>query len=80
MEQVIERCSGFFAVVQGAGPMIFVPVVMLVTGVCLGIGLMKATKAAITVGVGFISVQLALNLVWNTLGPVANTVVERFGL
>ena len=80
MEHIIERCSGFFAVVQGAGPMIFVPVVMLVTGVCLGIGLMKATKAAITVGVGFISVQLALNLVWNTLGPVANTVVERFGL
>ena len=80
MGHLIDQWGGFFATIQHAGPIIFVPLVMLITGICLGIGFMKASKAAITVGVGFISVNLTLAIVWDTLGPVTNKVVERFGL
>ena len=80
MEHIVDLLGGGYTTLQQAGPIIFVPLVMLVTGLCLGIGFMKASKAAITVGVGFISVNLTLAIVWDTLGPVTNQVVERFGL
>lgn len=62
------------------GAVLFVPIVIFFTGILFGLHWMKSFRAAITVGVGFIGVNLALSLVWDQLGPVTQDIVARFGL
>ena len=80
MEQIIRSILGFFASVQSMGAVLFVPIVIFLTGILFGLHWMKSSRAAITVGVGFIGVNLALSLVWEQLGPVTQDIVARFGL
>ena len=80
MEQIIRSILGFFASIQSMGAVLFVPIVIFLTGILFGLHWMKSSRAAITVGVGFIGVNLALSLVWEQLGPVTQDIVARFGL
>lgn len=80
MNQLAQWILDFFAQIQEMGPVLFVPIIIFVTGLCFGLTWMKSSRAAITVGIGFIGVNLALTLVWDQLGPVTQDIVARFGL
>lgn len=77
---MMQTILGFFSSIQNMGAVLFVPIVIFVTGIVFGLHWMKSSRAAITVGIGFIGVNLALSLVWDQLGPVTQAIVERFGL
>ncbi len=80
MEQLMQSILGFFSSIQNMGAVLFVPIVIFIVGIVFGLHWMKSSRAAITVGIGFIGVNLALSLVWDQLGPVTQAIVERFGL
>lgn len=80
MEQLIQGILDFFSSIQSMGAVLFVPIVIFLTGIVFGLHWMKSSRAAVTVGIGFIGVNLVLSLVWDQLGPVTQDIVERFGL
>ncbi len=75
----LEGLSAVFGWIQSLGASVFVPLIIIVVGLVFGIGFKKAFRAGITVGVGFIGVNLILNIVWTYVGPIATTMAERFG-
>ncbi len=75
----LDGLSAVFGWIQGLGAAVFVPIIIIVVGLVFRIGFKKALRAGITVGVGFIGVNLILNIVWTYVGPIATTMAERFG-
>lgn len=72
---------GFFSFIQGLGVSVMMPIIITVIGACLGVGLGKSIKAGLTVGVGFIGLNLIINNVLGTsLVPAVTTMVDKFGL
>ncbi len=80
MAEFLRVIIDFFFGIQAMGAVLFVPVVIFITGICFGLNWKKSSRAAITVGIGFIGVDLVLGIVWDKLGPVTREIVERFGL
>lgn len=62
------------------GPSIVLPMLIFVFGLVLGATPRKAFIAGVTVGIGFIGLNLVTGLLGNSLGPAAQQMVERFGL
>lgn len=71
------------AVVQyilNMGPTVILPITILILGLIFKIKFSKALKSGLTIGIGFIGINLVVNLLTTTLGPAAQAMVERFGL
>ncbi|OYQ67956.1 PTS galactitol transporter subunit IIC [Aerococcus sp. 1KP-2016] len=62
------------------GPSIVLPILIFIFGLILGAKPRKAFIAGITVGIGFIGLNLVINLLGSSLGPAAQQMVDRFGL
>lgn len=62
------------------GAAVVLPVFVLVFALAMGAGFQKAFKSGITVGVGFIGINLVIGLLTDNLGPAAQTMVENFNL
>lgn len=60
------------------GAIVFVPIVLILIGLVLGQGILKAIRSGIIVGIGFIGLNLAISLISNTLEPAVTEIVERF--
>ena len=57
------------------------PIVLTILGCCFGAGFGKSLRAGLTVGIGFIGLNLVINsLLGTTLSPAVQVMVERFGL
>lgn len=71
------------AVVQyilNMGPTVILPITILILGIIFKIKFSKALKSGLTIGIGFVGINLVVNLLTTTLGPAAQAMVERFGL
>ncbi|WP_286908361.1 PTS galactitol transporter subunit IIC [Clostridium sp. UBA1652] len=66
--------------VLGLGPTVILPIAILLIGLVFGTGFKKAIKAGFTIGIGFVGISLVIDLLSGSLGPAAQTMVERFGL
>lgn len=62
------------------GPSVMLPLALTIIGICFGQGFSKAFRSGITIGVGFVGINLVIDLLVNNLGPAAQAMVERFGL
>ena len=62
------------------GPTVMLPIVITIIGIIFGQGFKKAFKSGVTIGVGFVGINLVLGLLTNNLGPAAQAMVSRFGL
>ncbi|MDR0690007.1 MAG: hypothetical protein LBG08_07065 [Spirochaetaceae bacterium] len=70
----------FFGYVQNLGVSVVMPIVLFVFGVILRAGVGKSLRAGLTVGVGFIGLNLVIGLMGSNLGPAVQQMSERFGL
>ena len=64
----------------GLGPSVFLPVLIFLLAVLFGANPWKALRAALLVGVGFLGINLVLELLADNLGPAAQAMVERVGI
>ncbi|MFD2305488.1 PTS galactitol transporter subunit IIC [Enterococcus termitis] len=62
------------------GAIVVLPILIFVFGIILGTKPSKAFTSALTVGVGFVGLNLVIDLLSSSLGPAAQAMVERFGL
>lgn len=77
----MDAVIGFFSAVSNMGVSVVMPIVITILGCALGAGFGKSLRAGITVGVGFIGLNLVINnLLGTTLSPAVQQMIERFGL
>lgn len=62
------------------GAIVVLPILIFAFGMILGTKPSKAFTSALTVGVGFVGLNLVIDLLSSSLGPAAQAMVERFGL
>lgn len=62
------------------GAIVVLPILIFIFGLILGTKPGKAFSSALTVGVGFVGLNLVIELLGSSLGPAAQHMVERFGL
>lgn len=62
------------------GAIVVLPILIFVFGLVLGTKPRKAFNAGLTVGVGFVGLNLIVELLGGSLGTAAKAMVERFGL
>ncbi|MFZ4451688.1 PTS galactitol transporter subunit IIC [Salibacterium aidingense] len=72
--------QGVIDYILSLGATIFVPIVLLIVGLSFRLGFLKSLKAAITVGVGFLGLNLVVSLIGEYLSPSVQAMVDRFGL
>lgn len=70
-----------FQFIQGLGVAVVMPIMVFIIGCAFKTGVGKSLRAGLTVGVGFIGLNLVINsLLGVTLSPAVQAMVERFHL
>jgi galactitol PTS system EIIC component len=62
------------------GPPVMMPIILTLFGLALRQGLVRSLRAGLTVGVGFIGINLAVKLLVDTIGPQAMAFSSTIGL
>ena len=77
----MDAIVAFFSGVSSLGVSVVMPIVLTILGVLFGAGFGKSLKAGLTVGIGFIGLNLVINQLMGTdLAAGVTAMVERFGL
>lgn len=77
----MDTILGFFDFIQGLGVSVLMPIVIFLLGLFFRTGVGKSLRAGLTVGVGFIGLNLVINeLLGISLGPAVQEMIARFGL
>lgn len=66
--------------ILGLGAAIFLPAVMIILGLCMGMSLKKAILAGVTLGIAFTGMNVILGFMFNAISPAATALVEHTGL
>ncbi len=70
----------FFNGISSLGSLVMMPIIVFILGLAMGAGFGKSVRAGLTVGVGFVGLNLVTGLMGNQLAPAVGQMVERFGL
>lgn len=62
------------------GSIVVLPILIFIFAIILGTPVAKAVKSGLTVGIGFVGLDLVIGLLGNSLGPAAQQMVEHLGL
>lgn len=76
MQYIID----FFSYINGLGASVMMPIILTIFGVILGAKFGKALRGGLTVGVGFIGLNLAVGLIGTYLAPAVQQMADRFSL
>ena len=71
---------GILNYIVDLGPQVMMPIIITIFGLILGAKFGKALRAGLTVGVGFIGLNLVIGLLGGSLGSAAQEMVTRLGL
>ena len=66
--------------ILGLGPTVMLPIVITIIGICFGQGFKKAFRSGVTIGVGFVGINLVIGLLTTNLGDATHEMVTRYGL
>ncbi len=72
--------SGLKAAVDTLGATVLLPIVIFIIAIVLGAKVGKAFRAAVTIGVAFIGINLVLGLMLGSIGDVAQAIVTNTGI
>ena len=76
----MQVITNFFGYISGLGANVMMPIILTIFGVCLGAGFGRSLRAGLTVGVGFIGLNLVIGLMGSNLGPAVEKMSATFGL
>lgn len=69
-----------FDYISSMGFTVIVPIMFMLVALCFGLGFSKSFKVGLTIGIGFIGLNMVINLFWQYLTPPAELLLEKFGL
>lgn len=64
----------------GLGASTMLPIIMTIFGLILGQGLKKSFRAGLTIGVGFVGLNLVIGLLMSSMGGAAEALVKSLGI
>ena len=76
----LDVIISIFDTIAGFGASVMMPIIIIIFGICLRAGIGKSIRAGLTVGVGFIGLNLVIGMMGDFLAPAVATMSERFGL
>lgn len=62
------------------GASVMMPIIFTIFGIVLGLGVSRALRAGISVGIGFVGLSVITRLLADNLGPAVNKMVELYSL
>jgi PTS system galactitol-specific IIC component len=62
------------------GVSVILPLIIFILGLIMGAGFSRSLRSGITIGVGFVGINLVIGLLTGQLGPAAMAMTQRFGL
>lgn len=62
------------------GPTVILPVFIFIIGLIFGCGPAKSFRSGLTIGVGFVGINLVVALLVDNLGPAAQAMIKNFGI
>ncbi|MGE5541913.1 MAG: PTS transporter subunit IIC, partial [Bacillota bacterium] len=71
---------GIFKFILDLGATVMLPIIIFVLGIVLGQKPGKAFRSGVTIGIGFIGINLVLGVLTGNLGPAAQAMVKRLGI
>ncbi len=66
--------------IMSLGASVMMPIIFLIFGLLLGLGLSKSLKSGLSVGVGFVGLNVITQLLATNLGPAVNQMVKIYHL
>lgn len=69
-----------FGFILDLGATVMLPLIIMILGLIFRLGFGRSFRAGLTIGVGFVGINLVIGLLVGNLGPAAQGMVERFGL
>lgn len=75
----MQVISNIFDFLTGFGSTVMMPIIIMILGLIMGAKFGKALRSGITVGIGFIAINLVTSLFFEYVGPAANAIVENWG-
>ncbi len=77
---VLEYILVPFNFISGLGASVMMPIIVTLLGCILGAPFGRALRAGLTVGVGFVGLNLVIGMLGGNLGPAAQAMSANFGL
>jgi len=74
---ILERVVNWFL---SLGASIFVPIIIIIAGIVVGMKIKDAISAGITLGVAFTGMSLLIDFMSSTIGPAAEAMLEATGI
>lgn len=71
---------GVINYVMSLGASVMMPIIFLILGLILGMGFGKSIKSGLSVGVGFVGLNVLTQLLADNLGPAVNSMVKIYHL
>lgn len=69
-----------FEYISNLGSAVMVPVMFIIVGLVFGLKLAKSFKVGLTIGIGFMGLNLVIGMLFAHLGPAAELLLVKFGL
>lgn len=66
--------------ILGMGSSVVMPIIITILGMILGQKFSKAFRAGLTIGIGFIGINLVVGLMGNYITPATQAMIQNFGL
>ncbi len=76
----MDAIKAVFDFITGMGASVMMPIIITILGLILGAKFGKALRAGITVGIGFIGINLVIGLLFRNFGPAAEAMVKNWGV
>ena len=73
----MEVILNFFQFINDLGASVMMPIIITILGLILGAPFGRALRAGLTVGVGFVGLNLVIGLIGTHLGPAVQAMIER---
>ena len=80
MDVFNDILAGFASYVSALGASVVLPILITLFGLLLGQKFPKAFKAGVTIGIGFIGLNLVVGLMGSTVGPAATQMANNLGV
>ena len=77
MESILSAVSGYL---NTLGPSVVLPVLITIFGLILGLKLGRSFRAGVTIGIGFIGINLVIGLLGSQVAPAAAGMAEGLGV
>jgi len=76
----MEAILRVFEFIKALGAPVMMPIMIFIIGLILGARPGRAFRAAVTIGIAFVGINLVIGLMWESLSGAAQAMVERTGV